>query len=290
MPGMDGLAMLSVIHEERPDIPVIIISGAGSIDDAIKSLRLGAWDYLTKPIIDLAVLEHTVVRCLERAALIEQRREYQENLKVEVKRRTAELELQGQHLMSALVDTVAVVATMGEKRDPYTAGHERRVAGLARAIAREMGLSEHATQGLYLAASIHDLGKICIPSEILAKPGKLTDIEFSLLKTHAQVGYDILKDVKFPWPVAQLVHQHHERIDGSGYPLGISGDDLPPESRILQVADVTEAMASHRPYRPALGVDRALDQLRQGKGSRYDPDVVDTCIALFRDGAFEFSA
>ncbi|MBI3532854.1 MAG: HD domain-containing protein [Burkholderiales bacterium] len=192
-------------------------------------------------------------------------------------------------LRQSLEDSIKAIASTVEMRDPYTAGHQRRVGQLAAAIARELGLPENTIRGLELAASIHDLGKISVPAEILAKPSKLTTIETMLLKNHAQAGYDILKDIKFPWPIATMVWQHHERMDGSGYPQGLKGDAILLESRILAVADVVEAMASHRPYRAALGVDTALKELEQGRGTIYDATVVDACLRLFSQAQFEFS-
>jgi len=175
-------------------------------------------------------------------------------------------------------------------RDPYTAGHQRRVGQLAAAIARELGLPEDTMRGIELAASIHDLGKISVPAEILSKPTKLTAIEFMLLKNHAQAGFDIIKDIKFPWPIATMVLQHHERQDGSGYPQGLKGEQILLESRILAVADVVEAMASHRPYREALGIDSALQEIQRGRGTLYDAAVVDACLRLFAEKRFTFSS
>ena len=173
-------------------------------------------------------------------------------------------------------------------RDPYTAGHQRRVAELAVAIAGDLGLPKEQIHGIHLAAGIHDLGKIRVPAEILSKPGKLTDIEYHLIKAHAQAGYDIVKDIEFPWPIAAMVWQHHERLDGSGYPQGLKGDQILLGSRIMAVADVLEAMASHRPYRAALGPDVALKEIERGRGAAYDPTVVDACVKLFREGRFAF--
>jgi PAS domain S-box-containing protein len=192
-------------------------------------------------------------------------------------------------LRSALGATVQAIAVTVETRDPYTAGHQRRVADLARSIAREMNLSRDQIEGIRTAAIIHDLGKISVPAEILSKPAKLTDIEFSLIKTHPQSGYDILKDIEFPWPVARMVLEHHERMDGSGYPNGLKGDQTLLESRILSVADVVEAMASHRPYRPSLGIEAALEEIEKNREILYDGKVVDACLRLFREKKFHFS-
>lgn len=192
-------------------------------------------------------------------------------------------------LEQALLQTIEAIAATVEVRDPYTAGHQRRVAALASAIAHEMGLPEEKIRGLYLAATIHDLGKIHLPAEILSKPSSLSKIEYELIKTHSQTGYDIIKDVQFPWPISQVVLEHHERLDGSGYPRGLKGDQILPEARILSVSDVVEAMSSHRPYRPGLGTDAALEEIGKKRGVLYDPDVVDCCLSLFRNKNFAFT-
>ena len=187
------------------------------------------------------------------------------------------------NLRKSLGATVQAIAMAVETRDPYTAGHQRRVADLARSIATEMGLASDQIEGIRLASTLHDLGKISIPAEILSKPTKLTNIEFDLIKTHPQSGYDILRDIEFPWPIARIVLEHHERIDGSGYPNGLTGDHLLIESRILAVADVVEAIASHRPYRPAHGISIALDEMIKNRGVLYDSDVTDACLRLFKE-------
>ena len=498
MPEMDGLEVLGHITQESPDTPVILVSGMGTIGDAIKALKLGAWDYIAKPIHDMGVLEHAVNKALERAEFIEQRKRYREHLEEEVKKRTAEveqrrlelekayndlqsevvvrkeaeellskinleltmlshcihavvratdeqkliqeicriivdvggyemawvgfaeqtaeknvkpvawmgkndgfletvniswddcgrgrgptgtairtgkpvvnentrenqavllwrdellkrnfnssiampliyedevlgvltiyakepeafdqnevvrlmglandlaygicalrtrieriqagkeIELHVEKLQKALAGTIRVVASTVEVRDPYTAGHQRRVATLAKAIASEMGLTEHQIEGIFMAGVVHDLGKIYVPAEILSKPSRLNDIEFNLIRTHSQVGYDLLKTIDFPWPIAQIVHQHHERINGSGYPQGLSSEQILIEAKIICVADVVEAMASHRPYRPARGVEVALEHIQEESGTLYDSAAVDTCLRLFSDKGFQF--
>jgi PAS domain S-box-containing protein len=189
----------------------------------------------------------------------------------------------------ALAGTIQAIAVTVEKRDPYTAGHQRRVANLSVAIAMELGLAEERITGLRLGATIHDIGKIYVPAEILTRPGQLTPMEFEFIKSHPQVGYDIMKDVKLPWPVAEMILQHHERMDGSGYPQGLKCDAILLEARILTVSDVTEAMMSHRPYRPALGLEAALAEITRFRGIYYDPAVVDACLHLFRDKGFSLS-
>lgn len=497
MPEVDGLEVLATVTSEAPELPVIVVSGMGTIGDAIKALKLGAWDYIAKPIHDMAILEHAVNKCLERANLIKENIRYRQNLELEVKSRTAELEqraielealsnslksevvkcelaeeavrrvnkelktlsdcnhavvramdedalikemcrilvevggyvlawvgivdsrnvkrvhpitclgcddkfsdlksflttdanhcqdtavkamesrkphisqngsspevIKENHwvpgaddcassialplvfqeelvgvlniysrdadafdredklllelsddlaygiisirsrvereamsgelkdsvnkLRSALEGTVHVVASTVEVRDPYTAGHQRRVAALARAIAEDMGLSENIANGVFMAGVVHDLGKIYVPAEILSKPNRLNDIEFSLIKTHPQVGYDLLKTIEFPWPIAQIVYQHHERIDGEGYPQGLRADEILLEAKIICVADVVEAIASHRPYRPSRGMEKALGEIQKNKGTLYEPEVVESCVKLFREEGFTF--
>jgi PAS domain S-box-containing protein/putative nucleotidyltransferase with HDIG domain len=199
--------------------------------------------------------------------------------------------VQHQHaiiLQQSLVQSIETIANTVEARDPYTAGHQQRVAALALAIAQEMGLPEDQIKGVHLAAIIHDLGKIHVPAEILSKPGKLTALEYELIKTHPQDGYDILKNVDFPWPIADIILQHHERLDGSGYPQGLKGDDILLEAKIIAVADVMEAISSHRPYRAARGIDAALDEIRKNRGILYDPSVVDACLIIFEENKFSW--
>jgi len=193
-----------------------------------------------------------------------------------------------ERLQRALEETVNALASALEMRDPYTAGHQRRVTDLACTIAREMGLSDEQVDGIRLAGIIHDVGKIRVPGEILSWPGQLTEIDFNIIKAHPQVGYDILKTIEFPYSVAEIMLQHHERMDGSGYPSGLKDGEILQEARILAVADVVEAMASHRPYRPSRGIDKALAEITKNKGVLYDPDVVDACLKLFKENKYKF--
>jgi len=190
-------------------------------------------------------------------------------------------------LRRAIGTTIQVMVSTVEARDPYTAGHQLRVADLAGAIATEMGFSQEKIDGIRMAGSIHDIGKLSIPAEILSKPTKLSEIEFALVKEHAQKGYEILKDVESPWPLAEIVYQHHERMDGSGYPRKLKGDEILIEARIMAVADTVEAMSSHRPYRPGKGMDAALEEIEKNKGTLYDADAVDACLSLFREKGFQ---
>ncbi|MBI5206938.1 MAG: PAS domain-containing protein, partial [Candidatus Firestonebacteria bacterium] len=191
-------------------------------------------------------------------------------------------------LEKTLEGTVGALALEAEKRDPYTAGHQRRVTELACAIAREMGMQEEQVKGIQISGILHDVGKISVPSEILSKPGRLNELEYNMIKIHPQVGYDILKMIEFLWPIAQIVLQHQERINGSGYPQGLSGENILIEAKILAVADVVEAMSSHRPYRPALGIDKALEEIIRNKGILYDSIVVDAALRLFYEKNFKF--
>ena len=191
-------------------------------------------------------------------------------------------------LRKTLNATIQSITMIAESRDPYTAGHQRRVADLAQAISREMGLSEDQIEGIRVSGLVHDVGKMAIPVAFLSKPGVLDEEEFAIIMKHPQVGYDILKEIEFPWPIAKIVLQHHEKIDGSGYPQGLSGEEILIEAKILCVSDVVEAMASHRPYRPSLGIPKALEELNRKKGELYDPEVVRLCLKLFEDDNFCF--
>ena len=215
----------------------------------------------------------------ERLGQITQRRQAEDALQQTLK-----------SLRKAVNATIQVIISTLEAKDPYTAGHQARVADLTRAIATEMKFSKDRIEGVFMAASIHDIGKLSVPAEILSKPGKLTETEFSLIKEHSKKSYEILKNVESPWPLAEIVYQHHERMDGSGYPRNLKGDAILMEARIMAVADVVEAMASHRPYRPALGVDAALEEIEDNKGTLYDAHVVDVCLRLFREKGYQLQS
>jgi HD-GYP domain-containing protein (c-di-GMP phosphodiesterase class II) len=191
-------------------------------------------------------------------------------------------------LRESLEQTILVIAGTVDQRDPYTAGHQRRVADLSRRIGEKLLLSEDRIHGLHLGASIHDVGKIGIPAELLAKPGRLSKIELDLIKEHVMLGYELIKDVRFPWPISDIVLQHHERLDGSGYPQGLKEDAISLESKIVAVADVVEAMGSHRPYRAALGIEIALEEIEAKSGTLFDAAAVEACLRLFRKEGYKF--
>lgn len=275
MPGMDGIELTRQV-KTRHKADVIVLTGFVEDFRYEQIVEIGASDFIQKPvgIDELLVRIKRVVR--ERTLLSERDR--------------AETDLQQslEMLQRALEGIIHTVAVTVETRDPYTAGHQKRVASLACEIARQMGLADHVIDGIKMAGVIHDHGKITVPAEILSKPGSLTRLEFGIIQTHPQVGYDILKKIEFPWPVDRMILQHHERMDGSGYPQGLKNDQILIEARIIAVADVLEAMAYHRPYRPALGIESALDEIRKNSGIFYDRDVVDACLAIFEKGRFEF--
>lgn len=203
--------------------------------------------------------------------------------------RKAELELIAQERTryTSLIETIDAVAATLAFRDPYTAGHQKRVSQIAVKISKQMGLEQKVIEGIKLGAMLHDIGKVMVPMEILNRPGRLTKPEFEIIKTHPNVGFDIVENVEFIWPIKEMILQHHERLDGSGYPNGLSGDDIILEARIIAVADVLEAITSHRPYRPALGVDKAIEVLSEGRGTAFDSVIVDTCLNLLESNQFE---
>lgn len=286
LPGASGVTLLKAIHDSSPDVQVIMMTGEPTVTTASDAVRAGASDYLAKP-----VSKESILRAVGRASdtkrmhdenkqLHEENRHYQDNLELMVEQRTTDLN-------RALEGTIRAMALAVESRDPYTAGHQQRVAELARAIAEEMELSTEEVQTVHYAGIIHDLGKLSVPAEILSKPTRLTAAEFELIKAHPGTGSEILKTVEFPWPLAKIVLEHHERMDGSGYPLGLSGDAIRMEARILAVADTIEAMASHRPYRPALGIETSLAEIAEKRGTLYDADVVNACVRLFREKGYQ---
>jgi putative two-component system response regulator len=265
MPGMDGMELTKRVKEEY-DCDVIIMTGFAEDHAYEEIIEKGGNDFLSKPINpkELTIRLERVLR--ERAMLSELRRSMT-------------------RLQEVLEGSIHTIGLAVEAKDPYTSGHQRRTALIACAIAADMGLPEEQIKGIRMAGLIHDVGKIAVPSEILSKPSRLSDIEFALIKTHAQVGYDILKGINFPWPVAEIAYQHHERMDGSGYPRGLKGEEILLEARITAVADVAEAMASHRPYRPALGIDAALQEI-ENKNTLFDRKAAKACKALLSEGRF----
>ncbi len=258
----------------------MMVTAIDDPDIAETVLDVGIYGYMIKPFNANEVIIN-IRNSLRRRELEIADQTYRRNLEQMVEERTAELQ-------ETLKGTIFALTMTVEYRDPYTSGHQQRVSDLATAIAKEMGFPEDKIMGIRMAGVLHDIGKIAIPVEILSKPGRLSKTEFELIKNHPQVGYDILNSIKFPWPISQIILQHHERIDGSGYPNGLLGKEILIEAKILGAADVVEAMASHRPYRPALGIDKALEEISINKGKFYDTEVVNACLRVFKDEKFKF--
>ena len=286
MPHITGMELLDHITASSPDIPVIIMTGEPTIETAKQAVRNSAFDYLTKPINKDSLLK-TVRNALNLKSISDnhkkleiENQQYRDNLEKLVAKRTQAL----QKTMSATIHTIS---SMLELRDVYTAQHQRRVANLAVAIAGKMGLKKSQIECLYVTGYVHDIGKLVVPAEILSKPGTLSDLEFEFVKTHVECGYNLLKNVDLPWPISDVLHQHHERMNGSGYPQGLEGSDIDICARVLAVADVVEAMSSHRPYRPSRGLDAALSEIEKGSGEIYDPDVAAAVLALFREDGYQ---
>lgn len=282
MPEMDGYEVCSRLKAdpETATIPIIFITAMGKTVNKTRGFELGAVDYITKP-FHAAEVKARVETHLSIAEMRLQLKSQNTILEQKVEQKTAEI----RRILNASIQSMAL---MVEIRDPYTAGHQQRVSQLACTIAEKLGFDPEMIDGIRIAGLLHDVGKIRIPISILSRAGRLLDAEFKMIKIHPQIGFDILKEIPFPWPVAQMVLQHHERLDGSGYPNGISGDEILPGSRILAVADFIEANSSFRPYRPAHGIESAIEDLVQKQGNHYDAEVVSTCQELFISGSFKF--
>ncbi len=277
MPEMSGLELIKAINE-RHDCDIIIMTGFVEDFTYEEIIGRGASDFIQKP-VRISEFIARLKRVLFEREMLAQRDRAAESLRLNLEK--------FQRAMDGIIHAISLTV---ELRDPYTAGHQQRVSDLSAAIAENMGLSADQIYGLRMASNIHDLGKITIPSEILCKPGHIGPLEYELIKNHVQAGYDILKKIEFPWPLAEIILQHHERMDGSGYPRALKGDQILMEARILAVADVFETMSSHRPYRPSLGLERSIDELSRNKGRLYDAAVVDTCLDLIIEKRFSFEA
>ncbi|MDD2510069.1 MAG: HD domain-containing protein [Syntrophomonas sp.] len=271
LPDGRGIELFSP-DKERLSYPIIMMTSYGNEELAVETIKAGALDYLVKSPEAFAGLPDFILRGL---------REW-EHIRA---RYAAENKLR-----DVLLQTVESLASMLEKRDPYTSGHQKKVSVLACAIAEEMGLPAEIIEGIHISAILHDIGKISIPAEFLSKPGRLSPIEFDIIKTHPFNAYEMLKSIDFPYPVAQIILQHHEKLDGSGYPYGLLGPDILLEARIIAVADVVEAISSHRPYRPALGIQYALEEIAQNAGKLYDREVVEACLTLFCERGFSLDS
>lgn len=301
MPGMDGYALC---REWRADpglseVPFAFFTANYTEDeDARLAENLGADLYLTKP-CDPSVLVQRIeglVTDVQAGLPVahpdadsdeETLREHNVRLLHKMEQQLEDLKEANLRLYGMINGTVTAIAKLVEARDPYTAGHQERVSSLAFAIAREMGLAEDDCEGIRVAGVIHDIGKVYVPSGILTRPGQLSEPEFAIIKMHPDIAYTVLSEIEFPWPIAEYVHQHHERLDGSGYPGGLNAEEILPGSRVLAIADVVEAMTNHRPYKPAVGIDAALEEIEKNSGRLYDPEAAAACCRLFREAGYE---
>ena len=272
MPEMDGIAFLKRVREASPDTVRIMLTGYADLEMTIQAVNEGqVFRFLTKPCPPQNLLE-AIRQGIKYYQFIQDEREF-----IDLKR-----------MRKSLEQIVFALVTLVESRDPYTSGHQRRVAQLSAAIAAEMGLERAQVEITKMAAVVHDVGKVYVPIEFLNKPGSLREAEFNIIRLHPQVGCDILEPIEFEKPVGQMVLQHHERLNGGGYPQGLKGPEIMQEARIIAVADVVEAMCSHRPYRPSRGIDKSLQEIEKNAGVLYDPDAVKACLSLFKEKSFDF--
>ena len=276
MPDMTGLQVFKEIKSINPYVPIIFHTGTAAMRDERRDLRRQFRPHAYVQKGDPEQLMDTVVSAVESYRIIVRNVKLSESLYKELKKSTDKIKTNIEGTIHAMAMTV-------EMRDPYTAGHQRQVADLASAIAVKMGIPREQRDSIHLAGTIHDIGKMQVPTEILSKCGKLTELEFDMIKTHSQAGYDILKTIEFQWPIAEFVLQHHERMDGSGYPSGLKGESILIEARILSVADVVDAIVPHRPYRPALGIEKAQEEILDNRGIVYDSNVVDACLSIISE-------
>ena len=303
MPEMSGVQFFAQAKDIFPDAVRILLTGYADSDAIIDAINKGGVHlYFTKPWREEEILLH-IKQSLSKVEILAENKRLVELIKIKNQEliklnktleekandRTNDLLAQTEKLKDSykksqliLDGVVKTLSKIVETRDPYTSGHEDQVAKIACRIAKEMKLTEEQVSSIYISATLHDIGKISVPSEILTKPSVLTNLEREIIKTHCKVANDILANIEFPYPVAEIIYQHHERMDGSGYPRGLKGDDIALEARIIGVADVIDAMASYRPYRPALGVDAAIEEITKFRGVTYDPSVVDACLKIYK--------
>ncbi len=283
MPVMDGYEVCNKLKTNfaTKHIPVIMITAVRTDSKSrVKGLEIGADVFISKP-IDADELTSQVKVMLRIKKVEDKLRSEKDILEEMVQKRTEKIKRVQENMM------LTIARIIGTK-DPYIAGHHERVSQLAVAIAREMLIPEEQIEGIRVTSMVHDIGKINVPAEILSKPGKLTDIEFGLIQQHTTTGYEVLKTIDYPWPIAEIVLQHHENINGTGYPYGLKDGDILIEAQIIRVADVVEAMSSHRPYRAALGLEAAIEELLIGRGEKYNQEAVDICVKIFKEGKFKF--
>ena len=304
MPGMTGVEFLEQALSIRPDAQRVLLTGFTDTDAIINAINKGRIHlYISKPWRKEELL-YTINQLLAKAELVMENKRLDElvqkqnaelvelnrDLEAKVRLKTIDLDRRAEELKASyekiqmiLDGTVLAMSRIVESRDPYTAGHQQQVTQIASIIAEKISLPPERVEAIRISAALHDIGKISVPSEILTKPSRLTDLERELVKTHSQNAYDILKAIDFPYPIADIILQHHERMDGSGYPQGLKGEEILLEARIVAVADVLEAMSAHRPYRPALGIEAAMEEITRHRGLLYDENVVDACLEIYRE-------
>ncbi len=285
MPGGDGSHVVTRLQDIAPDTPIIIISGTASLDEAIGTLRKGASDFISKPVLEMDRIKQAIDAAMKKSRLNREHRFIRRALEDEIMQRTCELRDLNLQLKHALESTVTALGVIVAQKDPYTAGHNERVARIAMALGHSMGLPQQRIETLRVAGNLHDIGKISVPAEILNKADRLTPEEYAQVKIHPETGFDILKDIPFQGPVAEIVLQHHERYDGSGYPRGLKHDEALLEARILAVADIYEALTSERPYRQALPHEQAMAHIIRKAGTELCPLCVCAFIAANKSGA-----
>ena len=276
MPDLTGLQVFKKIKSINPYVPIIFHTGTTAKQGERRDLRRQFRPHAYVQKGDPEQLMDTVVSAVESYGNILRNVKLSESLYEELKKSSDKIK-------TNIEDTIHAMAMTVEMRDPYTAGHQRQVANFASSIAEKMSIPKEQIDSIHLAGTIHDIGKMQVPTEILSKCGKLTGLEYDMIKTHPQAGYDILKTIRFQWSIAEFVLQHHERMDGSGYPSGLSGNDILIEAKILSVADVVDAIVPHRPYRPALGIEKAKEEISNNRGILYDSNVVDACLSIISD-------
>jgi putative nucleotidyltransferase with HDIG domain len=304
MPGMTGVEFLEQALSIRPDAQRVLLTGFTDTDAIINAINKGRIHlYISKPWRKEELL-YTINQLLAKAELVMENKRLDELVKkqnaelvelnrdleakvrlktIDLDRRAEELKASYEKIQMILDGTVLAMSRIVESRDPYTAGHQQQVTQIASIIAEKISLPPERVEAIRISAALHDIGKISVPSEILTKTSRLTDLERELVKTHSQNAYDILKAIDFPYPIADIILQHHERMDGSGYPQGLKGEEILLEARIVAVADVLEAMSAHRPYRPALGIEAAMEEITRHRGLLYDENVVDACLEIYRE-------
>ena len=285
MPGGDGNQVVMQLKDVAPDIPVIIISGTANLEEALGTLRDGAWDFITKPVREMDRIGLAIEEAMKKARLRQETRLVRTTLENEIQQQTSELRELNERLRGALRSTVNALSVIVAQKDPYTAGHNERVASIAMALGHSMGFYQSRIETLHVAGNLHDIGKISVPGKILNKPGRLAPEEFEQVKIHPESGFEILKEIPFQGPVAEIVLQHHERYDGTGYPRGLKRDEILLEARILSVADVYEALTSDRPYRQGIPHEQAMAHIVREAGNQLCPLCVCAFIAANNSGA-----